>query len=730
MASAFKSSLPLEVWAGVECTVNRVGEEYFDQLERNGHATRLDDLDLFAELGIQAIRYPVLWERIAPNGLENADWSWADERLERLRELGILPIVGLVHHGSGPRDTSLIDPKFPEKLAVFARAVAERYPWVTHYTPVNEPLTTARFSGMYGHWYPHGRDALTFARALLGECRAIALSMQAIREVNPNAKLVQTEDLGKTYSTPKLTYQAEFENERRWLSLDLLCGRITPTHPMWGYLRYCGVTEAELEVFVQNTCPPDIIGINHYLTSERFLDEHLENYPAWTHGGNGRDNYADVEAVRVCTEGLAGPRTLLQETWERYQLPIAVTEVHLSCTREEQLRWLHEVWNAAQELKDQGADVRAVTVWALLGSYDWNSLLTRCVGYYEPGVFDLRSRSPRKTAIAKMVEDLAAGRKPNHPILETLGWWHRPGRLVYPAVSCGNSRGAEEQRGRGGNSSRPLAIIGATGTLGKAFARLCEVRGISYRLLTRQDMDIANPASIEQVLTELQPWAVVNAAGYVRVDDAEREPHICLKVNAEGPANLAAACAQHHIALLTFSSDLVFDGAGSNPYVETDTVAPLNVYGCSKVLAEKLVLQAYPASLVIRTSAFFGPWDEYNFVTIALRQLAAGNTFVAAKDAIVSPTYVPDLVHTSLDLLIDGENGLWHLANKGAVAWADLARLAAKKAGVSVNSLISVPSQELGFIAPRPAYSVLGSSRAELMPHLDHAISRYLEARS
>lgn len=86
-----------------------------------------------------------------------------------------------------------------------------------------------------------------------------------------------------------------------------------------------------------------------------------------------------------------------------------------------------------------------------------------------------------------------------------------------------------------------------------------------------------------------------------------------------------------------------------------------------------------PASLVIRTSAFFGPWDEYNFVTIALRHLSAGNTFVAAEDGIVSPTYVPDLVHTSLDLLIDGENGLWHLANKGAIAWADLARLVAKK---------------------------------------------------
>ncbi|MDZ8186296.1 MAG: family 1 glycosylhydrolase [Nostoc sp. ChiSLP02] len=750
MASAFnstvntpKSKRPLEVWAGVECTVNRVGEEYLDQLERNGHATRLDDLDLFAQLGIHAMRYPVLWEKIAPNGLENADWSWADERLERLRELGIRPIVGLVHHGSGPRDTSLVDPEFPEKLAVFARAVAQRYPWVTHYTPINEPLTTARFSGMYGHWYPHGRDELTFGRALLGECKAIALAMQAIREVTPDALLVQTEDLAKIYSTPKLAYQAEFENERRWLSFDLLCGRINATHFIRDYLlSRCGISESELEFFLQNPCPPDIIGINHYLTSDRFLDENLENYPNWTHGGNGRDKYADVEAVRVCAEGLAGPRALLKETWERYQLPIAITEVHLSCTREEQLRWLHEVWNAAQELQDEGADIRAVTAWSLLGSYDWNSLVTRSAGYYESGVFDLRSRSvssgesprPRQTAIAKMVRDLATGNKPNHPLLETPGWWHRQERLLYPAVSCLNKGSGEWGVGSRKEitpiPSRPLAIVGATGTLGKAFARLCELRGISYRLLSRKDMDIADPISVNKVLTELQPWAVVNAAGYVRVDDAEREPDICLKVNAEGPAILAAACAQHYVGLLTFSSDLVFDGAESNPYVETATVAPLNVYGCSKVLAEKLVLQTYPASLVIRTSAFFGPWDEYNFVTIALRQLAAGNPFVAAEDAIVSPTYVPDLVHASLDLLIDGENGLWHLANKSAIAWADLARLAAKKAGVSVKSLVSVPSQELGWIAARPAYSVLGSDRGELMPHLESAISRYLEERN
>jgi dTDP-4-dehydrorhamnose reductase len=736
MASIFDSKLPLEMWAGVECTVNRVGDEYFDQLERNGHTTRLEDLELFAELGIKAIRYPVLWERTAPLGLETADWSWADARLQKLQELGICPIVGLVHHGSGPRDTSLIDPEFPEKLAVYGRAVAERYPWITNYTPINEPLTTARFSGLYGHWYPHGRDKLTFARALLNQCRGVVLAMQAIREINPNAQLVQTDDLGKIYSTPTLAYQAEFENERRWLTFDLLCGRVSRNHSMWHYLLDCGITEPQIEWFQTNSCPPDIIGINHYLTSDRFLDESRELYPVWTHGSNGQHEYADVEAVRVCSEGITGHKELLQEVWERYQLPLAVTEVHLDSTREEQLRWFYEVWKAARELRDTGVDIRAITAWSLLGTYDWNSLVTRSAGYYEPGVFDLRScgltvgesQPPRPTAIAKLIRDLATGQQPNHPLLDTPGWWHRQERLLYPAVSCrklsvGAGSPSPYSHSRFPTPS-PLAIVGATGTLGKAFARLCELRGIEYHLLSRQKMDISNPNSVNAVLSELKPWAVINAAGYVRVDDAEREPDACFSINTAGAGNLATACAMHNIAFLTFSSDLVFDGTVSNPYLESDTVAPLNVYGTSKALAEKQVLQANPASLVIRTSAFFGPWDDYNFVTIALRELSAGNNFVAA-DAIISPTYVPDLVHTSLNLLIDGECGIWNLANKGAIAWADLARLAAKKAGFNPDNVIAVSTQELNLTAPRPNYSVLGSNRGELLSCLDSAMSRY-----
>lgn len=112
----------LALWGGVECTVNRVGDRYIHQLERNARKACVSDLDRFAHLGIKAMRYPVLWEQVAPTGLDAIDWSLPDERLERLRELDVMPIVGLVHHGSGPIDTSLVDPLFPEKLADYAAA--------------------------------------------------------------------------------------------------------------------------------------------------------------------------------------------------------------------------------------------------------------------------------------------------------------------------------------------------------------------------------------------------------------------------------------------------------------------------------------------------------------------------------------------------------------------------------------------------------------------------------
>ena len=120
--------MTLELWAGAECTVNRVGDRYRDQLEHSGFSSRLEDLDRLASLGVRRLRFPLLWERTAPQSPDQQDWRWADTRIGRLRELGIVPIVGLLHHGSGPPYTNLLDAKFSGLFARYALAVAERYP--------------------------------------------------------------------------------------------------------------------------------------------------------------------------------------------------------------------------------------------------------------------------------------------------------------------------------------------------------------------------------------------------------------------------------------------------------------------------------------------------------------------------------------------------------------------------------------------------------------------------
>jgi dTDP-4-dehydrorhamnose reductase len=415
------STPPLAVWAGIECTVNRVGDRTFDQIAQSGHHDRDGDLALIASLGVSTVRYPVIWERTAPGRLDNADWRWPDARLLELRELGIRVIAGLVHHGSGPVSTSLTDEAFPELLASYAGAVAARYPWITHYTPVNEPLTTARFSGLYGHWYPHGRDDRTFVRCLLTQCKATVLAMQTIRTITPCARLVFTEDLGFTRSTPRLRYQAEFENQRRWLSLDLVCGRVDHRHPLYRWLRSIGVRNADLDWFRDHPCPPDLIGCNYYVTSERYLDHELAHWPRHTHGGNARERYADVEAVRAC--GLTGIERLLRDVHHRFGLPIAVTEAHIGCTREQQIRWLVALYDGATHALEAGVPVRAITTWALFGSFNWHCLVTRDDGAYEPGVFDVRGPTPRPTRLAEVVRCLAAGRRPGHPVIAGPGWW-------------------------------------------------------------------------------------------------------------------------------------------------------------------------------------------------------------------------------------------------------------------------------------------------------------------
>jgi dTDP-4-dehydrorhamnose reductase len=271
-------------------------------------------------------------------------------------------------------------------------------------------------------------------RILVNQCRATVLAMRAIKRIIPHARLIQTEDLGKTFATPDLKYQADHENERRWLSLDLLSGRFDRAHPWYGIFLANGIAESDLQFFLEDVAEPDIIGINHYLTSERYLDSELKDYPQAYWGENGRNRYADVAAARVpIRRDDLGPAARFREAWRRYGLPIAVTEVHNGSNPDEQLRWLVEVWDAAQTVQSEGVDIRAVTIWSIFGAFDWNTLLTRRDDVYESGLFDIQSDPPSPTLLAEAAMSLARFGNFAHPALTELGWWRRSDRY-YSAI--------------------------------------------------------------------------------------------------------------------------------------------------------------------------------------------------------------------------------------------------------------------------------------------------------
>ncbi len=495
-------SQPLQLWGGIECTVNRVGERYRDQTLLSGHQGRPEDLELFANLGIRALRYPVLWERTAPTSSCVPDWSWPDARLSRLRSLAIRPIVGLVHHGSGPSYTNLLADGFAAELGRFAGLVAARYPWIDDWTPINEPLTTARFSALYGHWYPHHSDERSFWLALINQVDAIRMAMGAIRRVNPAARLIQTDDLGRTYATAQMSKQADYDNLRRWAGWDLLFGRVDRSHPLAGIFERMGLGD-RIRRIADDPCPPDVIGLNHYLTSDRFLDHRIGRYPAQLHGANGQIAYADTEAVRVLDPVPDGLATALREAWTRYGTTMALTEVHNGCTVEEQMRWAAEAWDAAETARRGGMDVCAVTAWSLLGSHGWNTLLTSD-GFYEPGVFDVSSGRPVATALATLWRALPL-RCERHPVAKEKGWWRRAERVLYPLLPLERIFEADVPP----LDEIILIIRDATGAHGPAFADACRARGIRHSLERAPNKEGDRSGGSPEKRMAAKPWGVL-----------------------------------------------------------------------------------------------------------------------------------------------------------------------------------------------------------------------------
>ncbi|USI74998.1 sugar nucleotide-binding protein [Sphingomonas morindae] len=700
----------VELWGGPECTINRVGDGFSDQFARSGHDRRLDDIDRFADLGLRTLRYPLLWERIAPARPDACDWRWADAAMAALARRGVRVIAGLVHHGSGPRYTSLLDDAgFAAGLARHARAVAERYPEIGDWTPVNEPLTTARFSALYGHWYPHARAEPEFWRALLNQIDGVRLAMRAVRAINPRARLIQTDDLGRTYATAALRDQAAFDNLRRWASWDLLTGRVTKDHPLWARLARYGLA-SRLAAIADDPCPPDLIGINHYLTSDRFLDHRLHRYPARSHGGSDTHRYADVEAIRVLEPAPPGLAGALGEAWARYGIPLAITEAHNGCTREEQLRWLVEAWDSAVRLRGAGVDVRAVTVWSLLGSHGWNTLLTS-PGLYEPGVFDLSGGTPRPTALAGLVRALAEGAAPP-PLAGGAGWWRRPLRLEHPPVPRPAPL-AEHRPPAPRPAPPPMLLLGGDSAIGRAIRTACAVRGLAVTAIATADLDAALAASPS-------PLALIDASpAAAGVGAAEGLAPAALVACAAAAADRLARAAARGVPSLSFTTDLVFAPVADAAEAcdEQARPRPATRYGALHAEIDRRVARLAGQHLRIRHGPLLDPAAPPAWLG-ALRDGAA----VALSDSgLVSPAHLPDLVRTALDLLEDDAGGSWHLCHAPALSWAGLGRRLARATGAD-------PALVRATAAPAPAGAPLASRRGAPLPPLDDALAAFAAA--
>ena len=258
-------------------------------------------------------------------------------------------------------------------------------------------------------------------------------------------------------------------------------------------------------------------------------------------------------------------------------------------------------------------------------------------------------------------------------------------------------------------------VTGAQGQLGRELLPRLAGRG-PVEAFTHAELDVSDGAAVTAALRSSRPDVVVNASAYNKVDAAEADPSVAFAVNASGVLHLARAAAEVGALLVHVSTDYVFDGSASRPYVETDVAQPVNVYGISKRAGEMMVEAVGAPSLVVRTSGVFGPGGSRSkggsFVDRILEKARTGAPLRVVGDQLFSPTYAPDLAAAVAFLIDGGARGLVHVTNEGACSWHDLAAAAVDISGVRA-AVERINAAELGAAARRPAYSVLSTARYE-----------------
>ena len=270
-------------------------------------------------------------------------------------------------------------------------------------------------------------------------------------------------------------------------------------------------------------------------------------------------------------------------------------------------------------------------------------------------------------------------------------------------------------------SAGHILVTGASGQLGQTLVRLWERSPIpqyQFSALPRTQLDIGKPDLAAAVLSELQPTVIVNAAAYTQVDKAETDRDAVFQVNETGTATLARWAAHSGAKLLHISTDFVFNGAKSSPYVPDDQTEPLGVYGASKLAGEKALLAASnDNAAIIRTSWLYSRYGN-NFVKTMLRLMAESDALSVVEDQIGSPTSTDSLARLIFAMIQKGDyQGIYHWTDGGSISWFEFAQQIqgqALQAGILSKAIPITPitTSEYPTPAKRPAYSVLDRSRA------------------
>jgi dTDP-4-dehydrorhamnose reductase len=269
-----------------------------------------------------------------------------------------------------------------------------------------------------------------------------------------------------------------------------------------------------------------------------------------------------------------------------------------------------------------------------------------------------------------------------------------------------------------------ILLVGAGGRLGRVLQG--ESGSQEIVALDHAQLDVTDEAAVREAVSAHTPDVVINTAAYNKVDEAETDRDAAFRLNADGPRYLAQAAAEHGIPMVHISTDYVFDGTKTSPYIEDDAPHPLSIYGRSKLDGEEAVRRASPRHLVVRTAWLFHD-DGPSFPRRVLERAAAGPVR-AADDQRGSPTYVPHLARALLALVQMGAHGTYHLAGRGEASWYDLAREVFRAAGLDAR-LERAPSDEFRRPAPRPAYSALATVREPrvLLPTWQDGVAEFLQ---